>query len=153
GREQRELYLRLGEAEFLRKKQQEAWRCMLRDKLGYARRVGNRFLAAFLWYYSYYDEPPYREWWLTIKRCVFPWAIFSVAIVLMLRKAHDRQFTSAVFIYFLHLFPYVLISYGDRYAAPLIGIKCILILHGMAVLKSVSERYQLDAWSLRGLRA
>ena len=36
----------------------------------------------------------------------------------------------------LLLMPYVLVSYYDRYAAPLVGLKMLLVLYGWDALKT-----------------
>ncbi len=39
---------------------------------------------------------------------------------------------TAAILYVVVLMPYILLSYGDRYAAPLVPIKLILIVHALS---------------------
>lgn len=49
---------------------------------------------------------------------------------------------AAVAIYALVLLPYVLVSYYDRYAAPLVGMKMLIVAHALGLLFGRSAKRQ-----------
>ncbi len=131
---ERKRYLQLGEASYLTEKTRVGWSCIASDPVGYLIRCGHRCMAAFFWYYPYSDASASRVWPLWIKRAVFPLALISLIAMLIWSKDLELEFTSAATIVLIVLLPYVLVSYGDRYAAPLLPLKCVLILHAAAFL-------------------
>lgn len=137
-RSQRLEYLHEGEVEFLHKRWQPVYDSIRTDPMDFPRRAANRAVAATLSYHSFAPSDKHFVWPMRYKRVVFPLAFLSLCVILIFGKRPFSPVLSAsILIYLLFLGPYVLISYYDRYAAPLFAIKAILIAHGTATLCDV----------------
>ena len=70
---------------------------------------------------------------------VFPLPFVSLLVVLLFQRTRlEPELFVAAAIWGLALFHYILISYYDRYAAPLVGMKMIMVVFGsQAVIKLV----------------
>lgn len=143
--EQRARYLEVGEIEFIDEKYPEIAASLQKSPQELLRRVGNRAIAAFVDYTAASKQDEQRIWPMRFKRIVFPFPFLCAFAAWWFgwHQQRELQFTFALSIYGCTLLPYVLISYGDRYAAPLLAIKLILVLHGFAAIA-------LAASSMRG---
>jgi hypothetical protein len=62
--------------------------------------------------------------------------LIGLILILALRPSPlEPQVIAAIAIWFLVLLPYVLISYYDRYAIPVVGMKMLLVLYGADSIK------------------
>jgi hypothetical protein len=62
-------------------------------------------------------------------------------VVVTRTRPLDRQVLASVWIYGVFLLPYVLVAYYERYAAPLMGVKMLLVVYGIdTVLGIVRKR-------------
>jgi uncharacterized membrane protein YhaH (DUF805 family) len=95
---------------------------------GFADRVAARLIGATAWYMPHDPEPYWATW---IKRVVFPILLLATLILIASRRRLDRQATAAIAITALALVPYILVSYYERYAMPLVGMKMIIVLHAI----------------------
>ncbi len=82
------------------------------------------------------DDDPHtkRPWrWIpAFKYATYVLPFLCLLIALWLRKAPlENGLVAAMWIYGAYLLPYVLISYYDRYALPLLGIKMVLAVYGV----------------------
>ena len=98
-------------------------------------RLINRFVTATLW-----SETPSATGVPfvigVLNRLFYAWPFLSVAVLVAYKPGMDlvadqtrRNWSTAAFVYAGVLLPYVLISYYTRYAAPLIAMKCLLVLY------------------------
>lgn len=132
---QRKEYLEAGELDFVASKWPELRRSVLKDPLGFCDRVANRFLVATLWYQPSSHEKRRPSWIVALKRAIFLMPFASVVLVLCLRRQPlEKQVLATALIYGVFLLPYVVISYYERYALPLVGIKMLLVMYGLDTL-------------------
>lgn len=121
-------YLRLGEMAYMDRKWEQFCQSVAADPLDFGDRVARRFLAATLWY-----EPfggPGRPWVLWLKRLTHPLPFLALLFLLFSstwKPLHPAQW-AVIGLYGLYLAPYVLASYYDRYAGPLLGVKVLLVV-------------------------
>src|SRR5262249_18566038 len=101
------------------------------DPADFASRVGTRFLGATLWFVPY-DRAPgaLRPWVLASARLVHPLPFLAVLFLLVTAVRHrlSRVHWILIGVYVCYLLPYVGISYWERYAVPLLGVKVLLVL-------------------------
>jgi len=142
---QRARYLEVGEIEFLEEKWPPIVDSISRAPGQWLRRIANRAAAA-LAIYTPYDQQRSRLWSVRFKQWVFPVPLLGLIAALALRRYRpvDRQLRAAALIYLFVLLPYILVSYGDRYAAPLLAVKLLLVLHGGAALVAAVSRNRQD---------
>ena len=70
-------------------------------------------------------------WILWLKYTAFAVPYVCLLTVMSLGKAPlEKELVAAMWIYGAYLLPYILISYYDRYAMPLLGIKMLLVVYG-----------------------
>lgn len=139
----REEYARVGEVEFIRQRKQRVLDAIAQDPTRYLRRVYRRGLGACLYYKLRLTESRDElSWSMVFKRMVFPLPFVALVLCLTLRPPPmvRWQFYVAASIYVLTLTPYVLISYSERYAMPLLGIKMLLVLHAGATIRQGVRR-------------
>lgn len=138
---QRADYVSLGEVGFVRAYGLEARASIATNLSGYAERVRNRFLSATVVYSPNHRDAVQTPLGLAIS-VLLP--VFSFAIVanLVFAKNMDPRCIFLFWSWSCALLPYVLVSYYDRYAAPLMGIKALALLMFVSWLfsrKSVPE--------------
>jgi hypothetical protein len=78
---------------------------------------------------------------VTLSRLIHPLpllALLLLAITSIWRRLHWAQWI-VIGVYVLHLLPYILVSYYERYAMPLLGVKVLLIV--WAIDRLLSWRY------------
>ena len=129
--DQRIEYLAVGETEFLQKRWPPVFESIQRDPVDLLNRIVNRCFAATVYYHTFAPWDDEQVWPMRYKRLYFALPFLSLILIAMFRKfPFPKELTAAIMIYLLYLGPYVLISYYDRYAAPLFGIKVILLTYG-----------------------
>lgn len=124
-------YRTLGETAFLERKREGFCQAVRLDPVDFLDRVGHRFLAATLWYVPFHGDhgrpPPLLLW---LKRLTHP--LPFLALLVLLYTAAHRPLTApqrlVIGLYGLQLAPYVLISYYERYASPLLVVKALLLI-------------------------
>lgn len=144
--ESRKLYLELGEIPFIDKHRDLVKAAIVAAPLDFLDRVVNRWTAACVYYHAYSPNDERMVWPMRFKRVVFALPFLSILVILFLQKAPlAPPLAAALGLYALVLLPYVLISYYERYAAPLIGMKMLLIVYG---LDSLLNWKRSRKWSL-----
>jgi hypothetical protein len=109
------------------------------DPVDYLNRVASRFLCATVWYESSAPAQDSRRPWLVrLNRCLHP--VPFLALVILLFTGMQRRLRAiewaVIGVYLLCLLPYVAVSYYDRYALPLLGVKVLLVTWGAERLAS-----------------
>ncbi len=134
---QRKRYQELGEMAFVEEKGAIAKKSIYEHPSEFATRIANRWAAACIYYTTMRpaDNQPGGGWPIFWNRIVFPLPAISVFLILALRRMpFEPELWSALAIWFFALLPYILISYSDRYATPLIGMKMLIVIFGMNTL-------------------
>jgi hypothetical protein len=143
---ERRAYKRLGENAYLDEKT-AAWSEAVRvHPWSFVEKIGNRFLAATLVYVPL-NEPKEADWYwgLWISRLTHALPFLSALVLLGsapwcgLRREHGTLLLA----YGAYLLPYVLASYYDRYAFPLLGVKALLVLGAADRLLAVQKWRQV----------
>ncbi|MFO0881487.1 MAG: DUF1559 domain-containing protein [Gemmataceae bacterium] len=123
-------YREMGEMGFLDRKAALFREAVWRDPLDFAQRVAYRFLGATLYYVPFDREEPARRpvfYWLTVATHPLP----LLSLVFLLASARwvplSRAQVGTMATYVLYLSPYIVVSYYDRYATPLLVVKVILV--------------------------
>jgi hypothetical protein len=121
-------FLALGEIAYLDRKWEQFRNAVAADPFDFADRVALRFVGATLWYVPY--EGPDRLWVLWLKRLTHPLPFLALVILLFtsIWKLLQPVQWLVITVYASYLLPYVLVSYYDRYAGPLLGIKVLLVV-------------------------
>jgi hypothetical protein len=137
GGPERQEYKRLGEMGFLDHKKQIFWEAVQKDPLDFLDRVASRFLGATLWYEPLDRQDAHRRpWVLWFNRITHP--LPFLAILVLVFTAAVRPLPRAMWIviglYFIYLLPYIAVSYYERYAMPLLGVKVILVVWAVDLL-------------------
>lgn len=128
---QRHEYKVLGEMAFLDKKSDQFWTAVWSDPTDFFDRVCGRFLGATLWYVPF-DRAHERQrpvvTWLGRLLHPLPFLGFLVLAGSACWAPLTRVQWLVMGLYFLYLMPYICISYYERYALPLLGVKALLFL-------------------------
>lgn len=132
--EARKEYQRLGEMDFLDRKGELFRKAVRNDPADFLDRVASRFLGALLWYVPFdRANAPRRPWVLWLDRLTHPLpflALLLLAFSSAWRPLHWTQW-AVIAVFFLYLMPYVVVSYYERYAMPLLGVKVLLVVWGL----------------------
>jgi hypothetical protein len=150
-------YASVGESAFIDARGRPAYQKWQEAPMDCVDRLINRFVTATMW-----SETP-SVWGVPLavaifNRLAFPWPFLSLAMLVACKPALNdracrshRQWHVAAFMYAGVLLPYVLISYYTRYAAPLIAVKCLLVLYlvDFIVLKFGTPKFRSSARSPR----
>ena len=137
GGEQRIRYKEVGEIAFIAEKGAEVQKSIRDNPLGLWERIVNRGIAALVFYtpFSIIEEYEAGGWPVFFSRCVHPLPLVAIFVVLALGAIPiERNIFIAIAFFGLLLLPYVLVSYYDRYAAMLVGLKMLLVLYGWDAL-------------------
>ncbi len=137
GGEQRARYKEVGEIAFIAEKGAEVQKNIRDNPLGLLERIINRGIAALVFYtpFSMMEEYEAGGWPVFFSRCVHPLPLVAIFVVLALGAIPiERNIFIAIAFLGLLLLPYVLVSYYDRYAAMLVGLKMLLVLYGWDAL-------------------
>ena len=128
---ERSEYARLGEMVFLDRKRDLFWNSVRSDPIEFVDRVAARALGATIWYVPFDRNDEHRRpivVWFYRAIYPLPFLAFICLAVAGWRKRLDPIQSRVLLIYAVYLLPYVAISYYDRYAMPLVGIKVLLIV-------------------------
>jgi hypothetical protein len=127
-----EVYDELSETRYLDLKRHQFLQAV-RDNPGeFLARLGQRFRGATLWYVPFdrVNEPHQQGWTIWISRAVHPLAF--VALVILVMSSSGKPLLgvqwSVIGVYVFFLLPYVGVSYMERYAVPLVGVKVLLVV-------------------------
>jgi len=134
----RKEYLQLGEIGFVDRYGTIVRGAIAADPWNYCTRVARRFFAATVWYQSH-DMDEHLIWPTRFKRMVFPLPIAAILLMLANGNWKCRKTASILAIYICVLLPYVLVSYYDRYAAPLVGLKMLVVVSSFPILASLRK--------------
>ena len=127
-----ESYDELGEARYLDLKRQQFLQAVRDDPGDFLARLGQRFRGATLWYVPFdrADEPRQQAWTIWISRATHPLAL--VALLILVTSSIRRPLCgvqwSVIGVYVFFLLPYIGVSYMERYAVPLVGVKVLLVV-------------------------
>ena len=105
-------------------------------------RIGNRLLAACLWYTPSNHEQQQPAWLINAKRVAFALPFVCALLVVLTRERPlAKQVLASIWIYGVFLFPYVVVAYYERYSVPLMGVKMLLLVHGTdTILDAIGKR-------------
>jgi hypothetical protein len=123
-------YTELGEAAFLDRKLTQFRQSVWNDPLDFLDRVAARLLGATVWYVPFNRQEPIAPWLLLAYRLTHPLPFLALLLLIgtALRLPLSRQQGIVIGVYVLYLLPYVLASYYERYAFPLLVVKALLVL-------------------------
>ncbi len=92
-------------------------------------RVGQRFNAAYLFDYPFNRMHRPRIAYFSGRTF---WLLASLAAglgcLMEPHLAHDRRVQTALWLWFMILLPYILISFYNRYAVPIIGLQAFVMI-------------------------
>jgi hypothetical protein len=129
--DERQEYRDLGEVRFLERKWEQFGDAVRADPWSFADRVSQRAAAATLVYVPFERAAEAeRPWALWTGRLTHPLPFLAALFLLVSaarRPLHPAQW-AVLGVYLAYLTPYVLTSYYDRYAFPLLGVKALLVL-------------------------
>jgi hypothetical protein len=139
--EQYQRYAEIGEIAFLEEKGMLARADIVSNPFKYLNRMTNRLFAACIYFTTLRSTESLRGegWPIFLKRLVFPLPLIGFMLIVALRPLPlEPQVVAAIAIWFLVLLPYVLVSYYDRYAIPVVGMKMLLVLYGIDSIKQAT---------------
>lgn len=126
-------YATLGEAAFLNRKSDHFWQAFRADPMGFLDRTITRCLASTLWYVPFdRSGEAQRPVMLWLCRVVHPLPFLALLFLVgstAWEPLHRAQWL-VMGIYLLYLLPYAVVSYYERYAVPLVGVKTLLVTCG-----------------------
>ncbi len=133
---QRQRYIEVGEMAFVAEKGALARQAIWARPLDFLSRVANRWIAACVYLPAFRvgEEGLGNGWPIWIKRHFYPLPLISVMVILATRRPLGPTVWATMAIGCLALLPYVLVSYYERYATPLVGVKMLLVLYGVHTL-------------------
>ncbi|TWT79752.1 hypothetical protein CA13_11590 [Planctomycetes bacterium CA13] len=137
--EARRRYVELGEIAFIDTFDTETSEKFKTEPVDCLDRIANRFASATL-FWEPLSANAIPQTLRVVRSIVFVFPFLAMFVILLRTdRTLAKQESAAIWIYAAVLVPYVLISYYDRYAAPLIGIKMLMVLYATASLP-VSRR-------------
>ena len=142
---ERGIYDALGEAAYLDLKADQFREAVGADPLDLLDRIAARFLCATLWYVPIDRSPAdTTSWLLLVQRLMHPWpflALFLLVLVGIRNRLHPVMWT-VIAIYWLYLAPYIVTSYYERYAFPLLAAKVLVVVWAFDRFR-IPSRYSL----------
>jgi hypothetical protein len=139
-------YKILGEIAFLDEKKIAFREAVVADPADFLDRVASRFLGATVWYVPMNrDEDARRPWTYLCCRLInpLPFVGFVVLLLSAARRPLSRAQWTVIGVYVLYLAPYVVVSYYERYAVPLLAVKALLVTWGVDRVASVWYKKQI----------
>jgi hypothetical protein len=124
-------YKTLGEIAFVEEKGKKFWAAVRADPVDFLDRVASRFLGATLWYVPLdRTEEAKRPWVFWLSRLAFPLPFLGLLVLAFtaFRQPLHRAQWVVIGVYLLYLGPYIVVSYYERYAVPLVGVKALLVI-------------------------
>jgi hypothetical protein len=154
---ERQEYKRLGEVAYLDLKKEQFWRAIAADPLDFVERVATRFLAATISYVPFYAGSEARNpWALWARRVTYPLPFLALLFLLWssIREPLGWPQWTAIGVYLLYLLPYVLASYYERYAIPLVAVKVLLVIWAadrlLCFLSPALGSFSREPWASAG---
>jgi hypothetical protein len=127
-------YKELGEIAFLDHKREQFWEAVRANPRDFLDRMGDRLFATTVWYAPMdQNEPDRRPWVFWASRLTHPLPFLAALLLVVTavrRPLHPAQW-AVIGIYALYLLPYIAVSYYERYAFPLLGVKALLVIWGV----------------------
>jgi hypothetical protein len=126
-----EEYNTLGEVAYMDRKSEKFLAAVAADPVDFLERVAWRFLGVTLWFTPLDRQAAARRpWVLAANRVLHPLPFLGLGILLISSLWQPLRWSQWAVIgtYVFYLLPYVVISYYDRYAWPLVGVKVLLVL-------------------------
>lgn len=133
------IYRQLGETQYLTEKSSKAKAAVLSNPSGYCRKLSARFLAATILFHSQFPATEKTVGFkMTCAIAVIPFVGF---LCLLFSKVHRKSNwrTPVLCMYVFYLLPYVIVSYYERYAVPIVLVKTILTLYLFSVIWELSK--------------
>jgi hypothetical protein len=124
-------YRKVGEIPYLERKREQFWQSARADPAEFLDRLSSRVLGTTLWYVPFNRVNEAKQpLLLRLSRLTHPLPFLALLILLFTAPSKPLQRTQwlAIGLYVFQLLPYVLVSYYDRYAAPLLAVKALLII-------------------------
>jgi hypothetical protein len=125
-------YDALGESAYLARKAEQFRRAVGADPVAFLDRVAARCVGATLWYVPFDPSQETRHpWSLWCSRLTHPLPFLALAILVLTALSGSplrRAEWVVIGVYLLYLLPYVVVSYYERYAFPLVGVKVLLVV-------------------------
>ncbi|HEY1376223.1 MAG TPA: DUF1583 domain-containing protein, partial [Gemmataceae bacterium] len=132
GRERQE-YKALGEMAFVDRKREQFWAAVANDPADFLFHLAHRLAGTTVWYTPFERteaaDRPVAFW---LGRLVHPLPFLAAVLLVVTarrRPLHPAQW-AVLGVYALYLLPYALVSYYERYGAPLLGVKVLLVVWG-----------------------
>jgi len=126
-------YRALGEMAYLERKREQFWQAIRADPVEFLDRVASRLFAATVWYVPFNRDNEARQpWILWLGRLTHPLPFLALQVLFFTASSKPLHVTQwlVIGLYVFHLLPYVLVSYYDRYAGPLLAVKALLLIWG-----------------------
>jgi hypothetical protein len=140
---ERKEYEALGEMAYMDRKRDQFWQSVAADPDDFVERVGTRLAGATVWYVPFYRESetrrPVSTWFCRVMHPL-PFVALLVLLVTSFWRPLPAAAWAAIGVYLLYLLPYIGVSYYERYALPLLGVKVLLVLWAVDRLLSNSLR-------------
>ena len=133
-------YNKMGEIAFIDAKAELFWQAVRKNPVDFFDRVAYRFIGATLWYVPMNRvQEPRQTWVYWPRRITHPLACLALVVLIYssLWQPLDGKQWVVIGAYICYLAPYILVSYYDRYAMPLIGVKALLIIWALDRLAQV----------------
>ena len=143
GVRERKEYISLGESVYLDHKREQFLQAVRANPNDFLKRIGDRFFGATLWYESMdRQEKVRRPWVFWWSRTIHPLpflAFLGLVLSAVWKRLPWAQW-AVMGVYVIYLFPYIGVSYYDRYATPLLGVKVLLVVWAVDSLLSLLPR-------------
>lgn len=133
----RQEYITLGEMAFIKDKSQLAWQFAIHHPFIVLQKIHYRLLSALLVYVPFSLGLLYTGIPLLIQRFFHPIAFLSLLCLLTWGKWRTQPERTIMAFYLLFLLPYILVSYYERYALPLLGVKILLFVYAVASFRQI----------------
>jgi hypothetical protein len=124
-------YKNLGEVAYLQRKGEQFWQAVSAAPGEFLKRLAERFLGATLWYVPFErSDEVKRPWANGLNRVLHPLPFLGLLVLLgtSFWQPLSRAQWIVICLYLCYLLPYIVISYYDRYAMPLVGLKVLLVI-------------------------
>jgi hypothetical protein len=150
-------YDTLGEMAFLDQKRAQFREAVRADPVDFLDRVASRVLGTTLCYVPFdrEKEPRDRPWVFLLSRATYPLPFLALLVLLFPaggKPLQPAQWT-VLGVYVLYLLPYMGLSYYERYALPLLGVKVLLVVWGADRLLSLLPRRRRQVAQGRAVRS
>ncbi len=138
-------FLNAGEVSFQDWAWQESWQSIQANPAGWLQRVGHRFVAACLLYQPTHVRGEPQPALLAIKRVVSSLPFLACFFLIVFVRHWNSTTLPLLVNYCVYLTPFILISYVDRYALPLLTVKLLLVLSAVHTILAGDLRSAANA--------